>query len=105
MFHTIVVSCRSLVWAVLMLALIMYIFNLAFVHAATVYLAGDTLDDDTVEALNLHWSSVLQAMKTLFLAITGGFMVPTQFLSCAKLREPSPRPQASAIDVSSDSDK
>lgn len=72
MFHTIVVSCRSLVWAVLMLALIMYIFNLAFVHAATVYLAGDTLDDDTVEALNLHWSSVLQAMKTLFLAITGG---------------------------------
>lgn len=71
-FHVIAVSCRSLVWAVLMLALIMYIFNLAFVHAATTYLAGDSLDDSIVDALDLHWSSVLQAMKSLFLAITGG---------------------------------
>lgn len=72
MLYSIVGSVRSLMWATLMLALIMYIFGLCFLQGAILYLSGSEQDAAIVELIEEHWSSVPAAMKSLFLAVSGG---------------------------------
>eukprot|EP00811_Abedinium_folium_P017127 NODE_2604_length_2182_cov_6.175669.p1 GENE.NODE_2604_length_2182_cov_6.175669~~NODE_2604_length_2182_cov_6.175669.p1 ORF type:complete len:455 (-),score=75.86 NODE_2604_length_2182_cov_6.175669:202-1566(-) len=71
-------SVRPLFWSMVMLGLIMYIFGLCFLQAATAYVeelpeTGRTEDQvRNVEELEQYWGSVTKAMQSLYWAITGG---------------------------------
>eukprot|EP00403_Amphidinium_massartii_P004132 CAMPEP_0178378560 /NCGR_PEP_ID=MMETSP0689_2-20121128/4491_1 /TAXON_ID=160604 /ORGANISM="Amphidinium massartii, Strain CS-259" /LENGTH=643 /DNA_ID=CAMNT_0019998637 /DNA_START=59 /DNA_END=1987 /DNA_ORIENTATION=+ len=82
MLYSIVRSFRSLVWAVLMLTLIMYMFGLCFMQGGLVYLI-DTKDwavdgqDSTghaakVSGIENNWGNIALAIESLFMAVTGG---------------------------------
>jgi len=75
MFLSIASSFRSLLWAMVMLLLIMYIFALCFIQGATMYILETQPKDisaEVEESLFIHWTTVLDALNTLFMAISGG---------------------------------
>eukprot|EP00812_Abedinium_dasypus_P005616 NODE_1705_length_1078_cov_487.661779.p1 GENE.NODE_1705_length_1078_cov_487.661779~~NODE_1705_length_1078_cov_487.661779.p1 ORF type:complete len:327 (+),score=109.56 NODE_1705_length_1078_cov_487.661779:100-981(+) len=78
MLYSIAGSVRPLLWCMLMLCLIMYIFGLCFLQAATAYLEElpeADRDEEMVqnaEELEKYWGSVTKAMQTLYWTITGG---------------------------------
>jgi len=75
MFFSITSSFRSLVWAMVMLLLIMYIFALSFIQGASMYIMETQPKDisfEVEESLFLHWTTVADALTTLFMAISGG---------------------------------
>jgi len=66
-------SLISLFWAIVMLALIYYIFGLLFVQGIIPYLANRSMADPIVEdSLKRFYGSVELSMMTLFQASTGG---------------------------------
>jgi hypothetical protein len=75
MFFSITSSLRSLVWAMVMLLLIMYIFALSFIQGASMYILETQPKDisfEVEESLFIHWTTVADALITLFMAISGG---------------------------------
>mmetsp|Transcript_120726 Transcript_120726/g.240431 ORF Transcript_120726/g.240431 Transcript_120726/m.240431 type:complete len:594 (+) Transcript_120726:92-1873(+) len=85
MFYSITSSFRSLVWAMVMLMLIMYIFALSFIQGATMYILDNQPKDisfEVEESLFLHWTTVVDALITLFMAISGGTDWVNPMLSC-----------------------
>merc|ERR1719428_2125079 len=72
LLFSIVHSFKSLLWALAMLMVILYIFALVFMHAAAGYVKSDEPDPDVVQEMTLHWGTVHDAMVSLFEAITGG---------------------------------
>lgn len=69
---SIVGSMRTLFWSMVMMSLIMYIFGLVFIQAASSVLPDKSLDDTTRELLIQYFGSVYKSMLTLFMATTGG---------------------------------
>merc|ERR1712137_583320 len=75
MLYSIIGSARTLFWSMLMLLLILYIFSLAFLQAATAYVQDHDPDDIpavTQQGIDDFWSSVVTSLITLYMAITGG---------------------------------
>jgi hypothetical protein len=85
MVSSIMGSMHTLLWSILMISIIMYMFGLCFLQAATIYLNEHKVSDDAPEQYNLpdvdpdvfdgivlYWSSVQQSMMTLFWSVTGG---------------------------------
>jgi len=71
MVCSIIQSLVSLSWALLLLLLIMYLFTILFMHAATQYLHEGGLPE--VRELLIEWyGSVGKTMYSLLLAISGG---------------------------------
>jgi len=75
--HQIVSTVKSLVWALCLLVMIIYLFALWFCQAAAAEFNGRVdiaaaLAQGTESPLLLHWSTVPRSMLTLFQAITGG---------------------------------
>jgi len=62
----------TLGWAILMMALIMYVFSLCLLQGVTSYLEDGSVDPNTHLLIKKYWSSVYQATVTLYMAITGG---------------------------------
>jgi len=69
---SIVGSVRTLFWSMVMLAIILYIFGLVFLQAATSVLPDKALDNSTREQLLDYFGSVYKSMLTLYMATTGG---------------------------------
>jgi len=66
-------SLRSLLWALLMLFLIMYLFGLCFLQGVTGYLEESKSVDPKVKlAIEKYWDSVYDAVCTLLMSITRG---------------------------------
>jgi len=73
MVSSIVGSMGTLFWSILMISIMLYMFALCFLNAVTIYLNDNKeIDDAVMEGIDLYWSSVSQAMMTLFWAVTGG---------------------------------
>mmetsp|Transcript_79391 Transcript_79391/g.246513 ORF Transcript_79391/g.246513 Transcript_79391/m.246513 type:complete len:545 (+) Transcript_79391:1-1635(+) len=90
MLFSIARSFRSLLWAMLMLLLIMYIFALCFIQGATVYITETRpidMSQEVEESLLTHWTTVLDSLLTLFMAITGGDDWSNFLLSCTAFGE------------------
>jgi len=71
MVCSIIQSLVSLSWALVLLLLIMYLFAICFMHAATIYLLEDGSQDIRVQ-LSESYGSVGATMFSLLLAISGG---------------------------------
>jgi len=69
---SIVGSMRTLFWSMVMMTLILYIFGLVFLEAATSTLPDESLDEDTRGQLVQYFGSVYKSMLTLYMATTGG---------------------------------
>jgi len=75
MVYSISRSVRSLLWAVAMLILIMYIFALCFMQAATNYISTEPygiIPQELEVAIFAQWLTVPESLLSLFMAITGG---------------------------------
>jgi len=72
MITSIVGSMRTLFWSMVMMSLILYIFGLVFLQAATAALPDESLDDITRGQLLQYFGSVYRSMLTLYIATTGG---------------------------------
>jgi len=76
MLRSVTGSITVLFWSMVMLFLVMYVFGLVFLQAATAYLSEtpiDKLDDDTVAGIEDYWGSLGLAILTLYMVITGGY--------------------------------
>jgi len=85
MFFSITSSFRSLLWAMVMLLLFMYIFALSFLQGATMYLLETPPKDmsfEVEESLFAHWTTVADALNTLFMAISGGIDWIEPLIAC-----------------------
>lgn len=71
---SIVNTLKSLVWAVVLLALIFYTFGIYFTLAVKDHLDDykDDIDPDVKDLLNVHYGTLGLAMDTLFKSISGG---------------------------------
>lgn len=79
---SILCTLKSLIWAMLLLLLIVYVFGIIFTQAASDYLVGkgiyvDALPSawappDEIISLRRYWGSLSTSMFTLFKAIAGG---------------------------------
>jgi len=75
MVNSIAGSMMTLMWSILMLFMIMYVFGLCFLNAVSQYLEETSPSDinvTTIDGIRSYWSSVIQAMITLYFAVTGG---------------------------------
>lgn len=71
LIHSILVTLKSLVWAMLLLVMIFYGFGVAFIQAVADHYFEDNervMDPE----IQKHWGSLDKAMYTLFVSITGG---------------------------------
>merc|ERR1719230_1475474 len=65
----------TLGWSILMISIMMYMFGLCFLNSVNSYLQDaqrDDIDEQNWMDIEMFWSSVPQAMMTLFWAVTGG---------------------------------
>lgn len=71
--YSIICTLKSLMWAVLLLALIIYVFGIVFTQATHDHLISRStpLAPEDIE-LEEYWGSVLSSMFTLFQAISNG---------------------------------
>lgn len=67
--YSIVVTLKSLLWALLLLLIINYIFGIVFTQAVTHQIENQTEIDQFVM---LYWSSLPRSMFTLFKTVSGG---------------------------------
>eukprot|EP00435_Cladocopium_sp_Y103_P025629 s508_g6.t1 len=72
MVCSIIQSMVSLSWALLLLLIIMYLFAIIFMHAATLYVQEKEAQHDVRDALQGWFGSVGRSMYSLLLAVTGG---------------------------------
>jgi len=75
MVNSIAGSMTTLMWSILMLALMMYIFGICFLQIISGFLADSSptsISEDTVTGVRLYWNSVPQSIITLYYAVTGG---------------------------------
>merc|ERR1711865_1368903 len=75
LIYSIGVSIKSVMWAFVLLAMIMYVFGLVFAQemAQSRLESGDLLTDDLQEAPRmLYWGSLYRSQVTLFMSVCGG---------------------------------
>jgi len=72
MVHSITVSLKSLMWAMVLLFLIIYMVGVFIVQIVAGFLEDDGLHPTVVSGLQDYWASLDTAMFTLFQSITGG---------------------------------
>jgi hypothetical protein len=75
MVSSIAGSMMTLFWSILMISIMMYMFGLCFLQAVVGYLnehPEKEIPEETMTGIKMYWSSVEQAMMTLFWAVTGG---------------------------------
>jgi len=67
-------SVRAIFWAMLLLAVCMFLVGLCIVQASGSHLVRDKehMTDEEIETIFLYWSSVRRSMITLFMSITNG---------------------------------
>jgi len=85
MFNSITTSFRSLFWAMVMLLLVMYIFALCFIQGASMYIIDTKPKDisfEVEESLFIHWTTVFDALNTLFMAVSGGTDWVNPLIAC-----------------------
>lgn len=74
---------RSMLWALLMVALVTYMFSCCFTQAMAIHLSDIPEEDENKKkAILRSWGSVLLSMDTLFMCSTGGddWKVPSTHL-------------------------
>merc|ERR1719150_2214339 len=71
---SIVSTLRTLVWAMILLLMIIYVFGILFAQAVRDHLSEneDGADEETVAALLEYWGGLATAMFTLFKTISNG---------------------------------
>jgi len=73
MVNSIAGSITTLMWSILMLALMMYIFGLTFLQIMSGYLSEtQSVHEETLASIEMYWGSVFQSMITLYWSVTGG---------------------------------
>jgi len=70
--YAIMGSMKSMFWSLVMLSAVLYTFALMFVSATANYLAEQPVEEHIQTIIDKYWSSVLNAMISLFLGVTGG---------------------------------
>jgi len=70
--YSIIVTLKSLVWALALLVMIMYVFGITLTQVAVDSLVAEELSEGHASKLSAYWGSVGLSMTTLFQAITGG---------------------------------
>mmetsp|Transcript_10237 Transcript_10237/g.19450 ORF Transcript_10237/g.19450 Transcript_10237/m.19450 type:complete len:608 (-) Transcript_10237:91-1914(-) len=76
MLRSVTGSITVLFWSMVMLFLVMYVFGLVFLQAATAYLSEtpkQKLDKDTVSGIEEFWGDLGTSILTLYMVITGGY--------------------------------
>jgi len=74
--HQIVSTARSLIWALLLLVMIIYLFAILFTQGVLDFQSSK--EEETTDVVELsaplrhYWSTVPRSMFTLFISITGG---------------------------------
>lgn len=68
LLYCVLSTLRSLIWTLLLLAIIMYIFGIMFTQAATDHILRSPGDDE----VRLYWGALWRSSYTLFKAVTGG---------------------------------
>jgi len=73
MLYSIVESGNSLLWALLLVTITLYLFSLIFIQGVT-HILADRLDlsENTVEAMYTYWGSVGTGMTSIWMSISGG---------------------------------
>jgi len=74
MIASILASMKPMVWAMMVIAIIAYIFGIVFLQAVTNYLIDyrDELPDDEAKALTEFWGSLGTSMLSLYMSSVGG---------------------------------
>jgi len=72
MVHQLISTVRSLLWAVALLTLIIYVFSIMFSQAYLMNLDNNPSGEGLPEMLVQYWSTIPRSMLTLFQAVTGG---------------------------------
>lgn len=78
--YSILVTLKSLVWAMLLLIMIIYLFAILFTQAISEHLAGKPVgesddgcsEENSTYLLQRYWGSIMTSMTTLYQAISGG---------------------------------
>jgi len=76
MLRSVTGSITVLFWSMVMLFLVMYVFGLVFLQAASTYMLetpSEKLDEETVKGIKEYWSSLGGSILTLYMVITGGY--------------------------------
>eukprot|EP00929_Paragymnodinium_shiwhaense_P063056 TRINITY_DN31529_c0_g1_i1.p1 TRINITY_DN31529_c0_g1~~TRINITY_DN31529_c0_g1_i1.p1 ORF type:complete len:729 (-),score=102.76 TRINITY_DN31529_c0_g1_i1:58-2244(-) len=71
--QSIFATLKSLVWAMFLLCMIMYLWGVIFTQAVTDYLVQGRAETEEDEAiLQTHFGTIFQTVLTLFMTLTGG---------------------------------
>eukprot|EP00927_Polykrikos_kofoidii_P057797 TRINITY_DN5198_c0_g1_i2.p1 TRINITY_DN5198_c0_g1~~TRINITY_DN5198_c0_g1_i2.p1 ORF type:complete len:576 (+),score=75.51 TRINITY_DN5198_c0_g1_i2:101-1828(+) len=65
-------AMQSMVWSVVLCVTVIFLFATTFVQALSQHLSTNAFDQTDIDVIELRWSSVLVAMSTLWMAVTGG---------------------------------
>jgi len=65
--HSILSTLRSLLWAMSLLTMIIYMFGIVFTQGATTY-----FEEEYDASVHLYWSSLGRSLFTLFKSVSGG---------------------------------
>lgn len=77
--YSILSTLKTVFWAMLLLAIIIYVFAILFTQAVSDYkvaldvgLVDALMDEELHDVLTYHWGSLADSMLSLFMAISGG---------------------------------
>mmetsp|Transcript_59785 Transcript_59785/g.166901 ORF Transcript_59785/g.166901 Transcript_59785/m.166901 type:complete len:527 (-) Transcript_59785:92-1672(-) len=72
LLYAVLGSMKSMLWSLLLLLLVLFGFAVLFVQACSQYVAERDIPPEMLSDIKLYWSSVLEAMMTLWQASSGG---------------------------------
>jgi hypothetical protein len=74
MVMAIIGSMATLFWSILMMVIMLYMFGLCFIQAVAGYVAENHghIPEEIYDGITTYYSSVPQAVVTLYMAVTGG---------------------------------
>jgi len=72
LLHAILGSLRSMLWSIVLIALVLYTFATIFVQSCASAALSEGLDASTMSGIRAFWSSIGHGMISLFMSATGG---------------------------------
>jgi len=72
LLYAILGSMQSMIWSLLFLILVLYGFAIIFTQACSQYVSDSGTASDTLHEIEQYWSSLTDAMNTLWQASSGG---------------------------------